>query len=91
MVTNRFIPDKGDLIWLNFNPQAKREQAGKRPAIVLTSQSYNTASELALVCPITSRIKGYPFEVRLPEGLLISGVILADHLRSDDWNSRQAE
>ncbi|MFH1738381.1 MAG: endoribonuclease MazF [bacterium] len=92
MVTRRrFVPDAGDLVWLDFTPHAGREQAGRRPALVLTSVQYNRASGLALVCPITSQRKGYPFEVPLPDGLEVSGVILADHLRSVDWTERQAE
>ncbi len=89
MVKHSFIPDKGDLVWLNFNPQAGREQARNRPALILTAQPYNQASGLAVACPITSRVKGYPFEVRLPDGLPISGVILVDCLKSLDWNERQ--
>ncbi len=84
-------PDRGDLVWLSFDPQAGREQAGRRPALVLSPASYNSRTRLALVCPITSQAKEYPFEVALPAGLPISGVILADHLRSLDWVARRAE
>lgn len=91
MVVRGYVPDTGDLIWLDFNPQVGREQAGRRPAIVLSPRAYNDKASLALVCPITSRVKGYPFEVPLPKSLPISGVILADHLKSLDWRERRAE
>ena len=84
-------PDRGDLVWLSFDPQAGREQAGRRPAIVLSPAAYNRRIGLAFVCPITSQVKGYPFEVPLPPGLPISGVVLADHLRSLDWVARHAD
>ena len=86
-----YVPDRGDLIWLSFDPQAGREQAGRRPALVLSPGTYNGRTRLALACPITSQVKGYPFEVRLPPGLPISGVVLADHLRSIDWQARRAD
>ena len=79
-------PDAGDLVWLAFDPQA-----GRRPALVLSPAQYNRKSGLALVCPITSHVKGYPFEVELPPGLPVSGAILADHLKSLDWRARNAE
>ena len=85
-----FVPDAGDLIWLTFDPQAGHEQAGRRPALVLSPRSYNQKSGLALLCPITNQIKGYPFEVPLPHGCGASGAILADHLKSVDWNARRA-
>ena len=91
MVSRGYVPDAGDLIWLTFDPQAGREQAGRRPALVLSPAAYNDKSSLALVCPISSRVKGYPFEVPLPEGLPISGVVLSDHLKSLDWTQRRAE
>jgi len=84
-------PERGDLIWLSFTPQSGREQAGRRPALVVSPSTYNSKVGLALVCPITSRVKGYPFEVALPEGGLVQGVVLADQLRSLDWRSREAE
>ena len=86
-----YVPNTGDLIWLSFNPQAGREQTGRRPALVLSPAVYNEKTDLALVCPISSRVKGYPFEVSLPEGLAISGVVLSDHLKSLDWKQRKAE
>ena len=86
-----YVPGRGDLIWLSFDPQAGREQAGRRPALVLSPAAYNGRARLALVCPITSQRKGYPFEVAHPPGLPISGVILADDLKSVDWDVRRAE
>lgn len=85
-----FVPDRGQLIWLTFNPQAGHEQAGRRPALVLSPAAYNSKAGLLLACPITSHAKGYPFEVSLPAGLPVSGVILADQLRSLDWRVREA-
>ena len=86
-----YIPERGDLVWLHFNPQSGHEQAGRRPAIVISPKSYNRKVGLALFCPITSRVKGYPFEVELPEGLKVSGAILADQIKSLDWRARKAE
>lgn len=83
-------PEAGDIVWLNFTPQSGREQAGKRPALVLTPRSYNEKIGLMVVCPITSKSKGYVFEVVLPDGLAVSGVVLSDHLKSVDWHSRGA-
>ncbi len=87
----RYVPEAGDLVWLDFDPQAGREQSGRRPALILTSQVYNQASELCLACPVTSHVKGYPFEVRLSEDQSIEGVILADHIKSLDWKRRKAK
>lgn len=91
MVTRQYVPDTGDLIWLDFTPQAGREQSGRRPAVVLSPRSYNQKTSLAVVCPITSQVKGYPFEIILPPGSRISGAILSDHLKNLDWRQRQAE
>jgi len=85
-----YVPDRGDLVWLTFDPQAGHAPAGRQPAIILSPASYNRRSRLALACPITNQIKGYPFEVVLPPGLPITGAVLADHLRSVDWQARQA-
>ena len=85
------MPERGDIVWLSFDPQAGHEQAGRRPALILSPSSYNRSSGLALVVPITSHVKGYPFEVPLPTGLAVSGVVLADHLKSVDWRARNAE
>ena len=84
-------PDRGDIIWLSFDPQIGREQAGRRPAVVLSPEEYNSKVGLAICCPVTNQIKGYPFEVRIPDGVGVTGVILADHVRSLDWRWRQAE
>jgi mRNA interferase MazF len=78
-------------VWLSFDPQAGHEQAGRRPAFVLSPESYNRKTNLLLACPVTSKVKGYPFEVALPDGLPISGVILADQIKSLDWRVRKAE
>jgi mRNA interferase MazF len=84
------VPERGDIVWLNFDPQAGREQTGRRPALVLSCVTYNRKVGLMLCCPITSKIKGYPFEVALPEGLPIAGVILSDQIRNLDWRTRNA-
>ena len=84
-------PDRSHLVWLSLDPQSGHEQAGRRPALVLSPASYNRAVGLALCCPVTSRAKGYPFEVPLPAGLPVSGVVLADHVKCLDWRSRRAE
>ena len=86
-----YVPKRGDAIWLDFNPQVGREQAGRRPAFVVSPASYNGKVGLALVCPVTSRVKGYPFEVGIPEDLAVGGVILSDQLKSLDWRKRRAE
>jgi mRNA interferase MazF len=86
-----YIPDRGDIVWLDFNPQAGREQAGRRPALVLSPSSYNGKTSLALFCPITSQMKGYPFEVPIPADLSVNGVILADQVKNLDWRMRHAE
>ena len=91
MSAARYVPERGDLLWLTFDPQAGHEQAGRRPALVLSPAAYNRRANLALLCPITTQAKGYPFEVALPGGLPLSGVILADHLKSVEWAARRAE
>ena len=85
------VPGAGDLVWLSFDPQAGREQAGRRPALIVSPAPYNRKSGLAVACPITTRVKGYPFEVELPPGLAVSGVILADQVKSLDWRARRVE
>ena len=87
----RFIPRRGDLVWLEFDPQAGHEQAGRRPALVISHDSYNAKVGLALLCPITTSSKGYPFEVTVPTGLPVRGVILADQIRNLDWNARKSK
>ena len=83
------VPERGDVVWLEFHPKAGSEQAGRRPALVISPKPYNRKVGLALVCPITSRVKGYPFEVELPEGLEAKGVILCDQIKSLDWRARR--
>ncbi len=86
-----YIPGRGDLVWLQFDPQAGHEQGGRRPALVISPQAYNGKVGMALMCPVTSKAKGYPFEVPLPEDTKLSGVILADQIKNLDWQARQAE
>ena len=89
-MTATYTPDRGDIVWLRFNPQAGHEQAGRRPALVLSPKAYNRKVGLALFCPITSHIKGYPFEVVLPKGLKAKGAVLCDQIKSLDWRVRKA-
>jgi len=86
-----YIPDRGDIIWINMDPQAGHEQAGRRPAAVLSPRTYNGKVGLAILCPITNQIKGYPFEVHIPPGLPVTGATLADQAKSLDWRARKAE
>lgn len=88
---SHYQPDRGDLMWLDFNPQAGHEQAGRRPALVVSPLAYNARTGLALCCPVTSHIKGYPFEVLVPDGLKVSGAVLSDHVKNLDWRARRAE
>ncbi len=90
MVDREYVPARGDIVWLNFAPQAGHEQAGRRPALTISPEDYNEKTSLALFCPITSRVKGYPFEVLLPTTGSVSGVVLADQLKSLDWRARRA-
>jgi mRNA interferase MazF len=90
VAASAYVPDRGDVVWLAFTPHAGREQAGRRPAVVLTPARYNDKAGLAICCPVTSQVKGYPFEVALPAGLPVSGVILPDQVKSLDWRSRRA-
>ena len=85
-----YSPERGDLVWLEFTPQSGHEQAGTRPALVISPRDYNRKVGLALVCPVTSRIKGYPFEVQLPPGGMIQGAVLSDQVKSLDWRARKA-
>lgn len=85
-----YVPDRGDAIWLELDPQAGHEQADRRPALVLSPQPYNERVGLALACPITNQVKGYPFEVEISAGLKVSGVVLADQVKSLDWRARRA-
>ena len=89
-MSRTYVPGRGDIVWLDFNPQAGHEQAGRRPALVLSPSSYNERTGLALFCPVTTAVKGYPFEVHLPQGGNITGVVLSDHIKSLDWRARNA-
>jgi len=86
-----YVPERGDVVWVTLNPQAGHEQAGRRLAVILSPAAYNGKVESAILCPVTGQVKGYPFEVRIPSGLAVSGVILADQVKSLDWRAREAE
>ena len=86
-----YCPKRGDIVWLSFSPQAGHEQAGRRPALVLSQEAYNRKVGLTIVCPITNQVKGYPFEVQIPRGLGVTGAILSDQVKSMDWDARNAE
>ena len=81
MMSKMYFPDRGDVVWLNFSPKAGHEQSGRRPAVVASPKSYNKKVGLGLFCPITSQIKGYPFEVAIPAGMSMSGVVLSDQIK----------
>lgn len=87
---NPYVPERGDIVWLQFAPQAGHEQAGRRPALVVSPGAYNGKVGLALFCPITAQVKGYPFEVALAPGGKTVGAILSDQLKSLDWRARDA-
>ena len=92
MVSSKpYVPQRGDVVWIMLNPQAGHEQAGRRPAVVLSPDAYNGKVGLAILCPITSQIKGYPFEVIVPADLPVTGAILSDQVKSLDWRARNAE
>ncbi|MBF6593258.1 MAG: type II toxin-antitoxin system PemK/MazF family toxin [Thermaceae bacterium] len=86
-----YVPERGNVVWITLNPQSGHEQAGRCPALVLSPAAYNGKVGLAIFCPITGQVKGYPFEARIPEGLPVSGVVLCDQAKNLDWRSRQAE
>ena len=85
-----YVPERGDVVWLTFDPQAGHEQAGRRPAVVISPGGYNRKVGLAIFCPVSSQTKGYPFEVQLPPGLEVEGVVLSDQVKSLDWRARTA-
>ena len=85
-----YCPKRGDVVWISFSPQAGHEQAGHRPALVLSPQAYNRKVGLVILCPLTNQVKGYPFEVRIPDGVKASGAVLADQVKSMDWRARRA-
>ena len=86
-----YVPERGDIVWLNFNPQAGHEQSGRRPALVISPLAYNQKVGLAIFCPVTNQEKGYPFEVKLPKNLKTKGVILSDQVKNLDWRQRDVE
>jgi mRNA interferase MazF len=86
-----YCPEAGDIIKINFDPQAGKEQAGPRPALVLSPRLYNEKARLCVLCPITNKVKGYPFEVTLPEGHKVTGAVLSDHVKSLSWESRNSK
>ena len=86
-----YTPERGDVVWMTLNPQTGHEQAGRRPCVVLSPASYNGRVGLAVLCPITNQIKGYPFEVIVPEGLAVTGAVLSDQIKNLDWRARNAE
>ena len=90
-MAKKYIPDRGDVIWINLDPQAGHEQTGRRPVRVLSPSSYNGKVGLAVLCPITNQIKGYPFEVIIPEALKVTGAVLSDQVKCLDWRARNAE
>lgn len=85
-----YIPERGDAVWITLNPQAGHEQAGRRPAVILSPAAYNGRVGLAILCPITNQIKGYPFEVVVPSDLAVTGAILSDQVKNLDWRARNA-
>jgi len=89
-VARTYVPDRGDIVWLQFDPRVGHEQSGRRPAFVVSPRAYNRKVGLAVFCPVTSKVKGYPFEVPLPEGGKASGAVLSDQLKSLDWRARKA-
>lgn len=88
---NNYVPEKADIVWLKFSPQVGHEQSGKRPALCISPSAYNMKVGLGVFCPITSKIKGYPFEVNLPDDIKVNGVVLSDQIKSLDWKSREAD
>ena len=89
MVVRAYVPDAGDVVWLTFDPQAGHEQRGRRPALIVSPRAYNAKARMAVASPITSHVKGYPFEVPLANTGTITGVILADHVKNLDWQARK--
>lgn len=91
MATPKYVPERGDVVWLTFDPQAGHEQAGHRPALVLSPSAYNGRTGLMLCCPITSQVKGYPFEVLVDRNPVVTGAVLADQVKCLDWQVRRAK
>ena len=90
-MAGRYVPSRGDVVWITLNPQAGHEQAGRRPALIVSPLAYNRKVGLAILCPITNQVKGYPFEALIPAGSKVSGAILSDQVKSLDWRERHAE
>jgi mRNA interferase MazF len=86
-----YIPDRGDFVWIDFDPQVGHEQSGRRPALVISPLPYNRRTGLALFCPVTSRVKGFPWEVAIPAGMRVTGVVLADQVKNLAWRERRTE
>ena len=91
MVKKEYFPARGDVVWISLSPQTGHEQSGRRPAVILSPEAYNRKVGLAVLCPITGQIKKYPFEVCVPNGLPVAGVILSDQVKNLDWRTRGAE
>ena len=91
MVKKEYCPARGDVVWVSLSPQTGHEQSGRRPAVVLSPEAYNRKVGLAVLCPITGQIKGYPFEVCVPKGFPVTGVVLSDQVKNLDWRTRNAE
>lgn len=91
VIAESYVPRRGDVVWITPAPQAGHEQATRRPAVVLSPQEYNAKTGLAILCPVTGQVKGYPFEVRLPVGLPVTGAILSDQVKSLDWRALGGE
>ena len=91
VIPGAYVPKRGDLVWISLDPQARHEQLGRRPAAVLSPEAYNRKVGLAIFCPVTNQIKGYPFEVLIPRGLPVTGAVLSDQAKSLDWRARNVE
>ena len=91
MVRGQYQPQVGDFVNLSFSPTSGTEQAGVRPGLILSRQEYNIATSLAFICPVTNQVKGSPFEVVIPKGALVTGVVLSNQLRAIDWVARRIE
>ncbi|MGL4622841.1 type II toxin-antitoxin system PemK/MazF family toxin [Chroococcidiopsis sp.] len=89
MKSVNYIPARGDIVWIALGPHKGREQGFRRPVIILSPLSYNQKTSLAVLCPITNQVKGYAFEVTLPEGMKTTGVVIADHIKNLDWRARE--
>jgi mRNA interferase MazF len=90
-MSSAYVPERGDVVWLSLDSQVGHEQAGRRPALVLSPAAYNGRTGLAIIAPITNRAKGYPFEVSIPDQAGVTGVILADQTKNLDWRGRRAD